>query len=206
MATYIPGTWMDRIPAEGVDPTTRKLTVISDVTSDNVRIITATVARADAATKEGTAFNATNMGSLETRIQNAFKPCMTYTVLSTYPAGKETGLDALPSVANYCSIIEIFYADGAKADGITSQRIHITNYNTNNYISLDSISCGTGTNNSFYLKTATYNIRKENNSITVKRVGDRTKRLVYENGSFRVDTSSAIDLRIYKIIGYRIDT
>lgn len=206
MATYTPGTWMDRIPAEGVDPTTRKLTVISDVTSENVRIITATVARADAATQEGTAFNATNMDALETRIEDAFKPCMTYTVLATYPDGKETGLDALPSVANYCSIIEIFYADGAKNDGMTSQRIHITNYNTDNLISLDSISCGLSSNNNFYLKTATYNIRKQNNSITVRRVNNRTKRLVYENGAFHVETASSIDLKIYKIIGYRIDT
>lgn len=206
MAIYEPDTWLDRISREGIDPTARKLTVISDVTSDNVRTITATVARADQPQVEGTAFNATNMNGLETRIQNAFKPCMTYTVLSTYPDGKETGLDALPTVADKCAIIEIFYADGAKADGITSQRIHITNYNTNNYISLDSISCGTGSNNSFYLKTATYNIRKQNNSITVRRVNDRTKRLVYENGSFSVGDSSLIDLKIYKIIGYQIDT
>lgn len=203
MATYTQETWLDR---DSPNPTRRTLTVESDVTQNNVRTITATVERADTPTQEGTAFNATNMNGLESRINNAFKPCMTYTVFATYPDGKETGLDALPSVANYCSIIEIFYADGAKADGITSQRIHIANYNTNNYISLDSISCGTGSNNSFYLKTATYNIRKQNNSITVRRVNDRTKRLVYENGSFRVEDSSLIDLKIYKIIGYRIDT
>jgi hypothetical protein len=205
VATYTPGAWLDRVSE---DPTKRRLTIVSDSSSTlsaSTQLV-ATVERADTATQEGTAFNATNMDALETRIEDAFKPCMTYTVLSTYTDGKETGLDALPSVADKCSIIEIFYADGGKADGITSQRIHITNYDTNNYISLDSISCGTGSNNSFYLKTATYNIRKQNNSVTVRRVNDRTKRLVYENGSFRVETSSIIDLKIYKIIGYRIDT
>lgn len=205
MATYTPGTWLDRVSE---DPTKRKLTIVSDSSSTlsaSTQLV-ATVERADTATQEGTAFNATNMYSLETRIENAFKPCMTYTVLSTYPDGKETGLDALPSVANYCSIIEIFYADGDKNDGMTSQRIHITNYNTDNLISLDSISCGLSSNNNFYLKTATYNIRKQNNSITVRRVNNRTKRLVYENGSFHPETASSIDLKIYKIIGYRIDT
>lgn len=205
MAIYTPGTWLDRVSE---NPTKRSLTIISDSSSTlsaSTQLV-ATVERADTATQEGTAFNATNMGALEARIRDAFKPCMTYTVLATYPDGKETGLDSLPSVANYCSIIEIFYADGAKADGITSQRIHITNYNTNNYISLDSISCGADSNDSFYLKTATYNIKKQNNFINVKRVNGRTKRLVYENGSFRVETSSSIDLKIYKIIGYRIDT
>ena len=203
---YQSNRWKDRVPGIGIDPTTRLLTIKNDTSSTiaNDAVLTATIQRADNPSQEGTAFNATNMNNLETRIKDAFLPCMTYIILGEYPDGISENIPELPSDTSYCNLIEMFYADEGKNDGITSQRIHITNYSNNNYISLDSISCGIGDNNNFYLKTATYNIHKVGNSIYVRRIVDRTKRLVYENNVFHVENVGSVDIKIYKIIGYKI--
>ena len=208
MATYDYSAtrWVDRSPSS----TLRNLTLTSNVSVVNSvlpenTVISATVARGDTPSSEGTAFNATNMNALETRIKNAFLPCMTYTVLYNSSNGTEGNI-TLPADTLNCKLLEFFYNNDQKIDGITSQKIYITNYNSNNRISLDQITCGVGSgSNNFYFKTATYNIKKQTNSnnVIASRETNKTKRLVYDNGSFSVET--AIDLKVFTVIGYRTD-
>lgn len=200
MATYTTAEWKDRISE---DPTKRSLTIVSDSSStlSTNTVLTATVARADTATQEGTAFNATNMNSLESRINSAMNTCLVYSYLGNINAS--SGI-YLPSTTRDYPLLEIFYGDTAKKDGVHSRKIYIGNYNSNNYVSLDSISCGIGSsNNSFYFKTAVYNIHNEGNQVRFQRLTDRSKRLVYENGSFHVEQYQIIDLNIYYVIGYK---
>lgn len=199
---YEANRWKDRVSP---DAAKRKLTITDD-TSGTIAInavLTANIERADTPSQEGTAFNATNMNDLEARINSAISPCLVYSYLKSFNSNVNLYLS---SAARDYPLLEIFYGDPDGNDGVTSQKIYIgdsSNYNNDNYISLDSISCGIGSNDKFYFKTATYNIKNEGNRVRITRINNRTKRLVFDNGNFNVQDYNSVDLYIYYVIGYK---
>lgn len=209
-------------------PTRRKLVTVEDIViDDNTTLdagtqIIANVERFDGnVSVVGTPFNATTMNNFETRINDAFGRCLGFLncgAIDNDAITSTNGFDFSSEVSNaivQCPILEFYYSDSHNNDGSTSERIFIDDYSSTNKISLDQISCGNDSDNSFYFKTITIEITNNNGIINLKTDKTRSKRLVRDgNGNFTVNTYDGyipltpdpIDIYINKIIGYKFKT
>lgn len=210
MANYSSFNWKDR---DSTNPTRRKLTIASDViinpttTLAKDSILIADVERNDSVTEVGTPFNSERMNDLEDRINTAFSKCLSIKDagnIDNEQINSANGFNLINDVLD-CPMLEFFYTNAGNSDGIASQRIFISNYNQENRISLDQITCNADPENNFHLKSLTLIIQAYNGVVNIKKSDNNSKTLHYTpTNSWNVDKN--LDIVIHKIIGYQFTT